>query len=110
MADSLDANLIIAASDAIERALRDYARWIASRHPEWDAELISYLTPKLSSPPSGGEQTQLIDLLAKLTKSTAIQQLLADAVRHASRSEAGAKLALAAMAASGQKELPPAWL
>jgi putative heme-binding domain-containing protein len=110
MGAGLDAKLVIASLDDADEAVRGSARWIASRHPEWDAELIAYLTPKLDSPPSGGDHTQLIDLLAKLTKSTAIQQLLADAVRRASRSETGAKLALAAMAASGQKELPQEWL
>src|SRR5436190_616345 len=105
----LDPLLVIASFDDPDATIRESARWIASRHAEWEEPLVAYLRPRLQSPPAEGEQPQLVELLAKLTKSPAIQRLLADVVSPASGSPAGARIALAAMAASGQKELPPAW-
>ena len=106
---SLDPQLVITALDDTDDTIRDSARWIASRHPEWDAALVTYLRPKLAAP-SEGEQSSLVELLAKLAKSPAIQELLANASQQAAASPVGARIALTAMAASGQKELPPAWL
>src|SRR5262245_32670314 len=106
----LDPHIIINHLDDSDAALRDSARWIASRHPEWDTDLIAYLRSKLTSPMSATDEQQVIDLLAKLAKSSAIQQLLAETARGAVTSPVGARLALAAMTASGLKELPAMWL
>src|SRR5206468_3304365 len=46
----------------------------------------------------------------KLAKSSSIQQLLAATVAPTAGSPAASRLALAAMAASGLKELPAAWV
>jgi putative membrane-bound dehydrogenase-like protein len=106
----LDPQTIINHLDDADSALRDSARWIASRHTEWDTELIVYLRTKLTSPMSAAEEQQVVDLLAKLAKSPAIQQLVADVARASATSPVGARLSLAAMAASGLKELPATWL
>jgi putative membrane-bound dehydrogenase-like protein len=110
MGAKLDPQLVIGILDDADAPLRDSARWIASRHPDWDNELTAYLRSKLAAPPAEADQPQLIELLAKLAKSPAIGQLLAGAVRQAAQSPAAARLALAAMAASGQKELPAIWI
>jgi putative membrane-bound dehydrogenase-like protein len=89
-------------------AIRDAARWIAARHPEWDAELSAFLRQRLrASDLAETEQAALIDLLAKLAKGPGVQNVLAEAT--AEVDSGGAKIALAAMAASGEKELPAAW-
>src|SRR5262249_35131141 len=104
MGANLDAPLILGSLDDSDATIRDSARWIASRHPEWDSDLTAYLRGKLAAPPAESEQPQLVELLAKLTKSTAIQQLLADTAREAAKSPGAARLALTVMAVSGQKE------
>jgi putative membrane-bound dehydrogenase-like protein len=105
----LDATLVIEALDDQDPAIRDSARWIASRHPEWDEPLAAYLRPRLAAASKEANEPQLVDLLAKLAKSPAIGQLLADTVRHAAKAPEAARVALAAMLASGQKELPLVW-
>jgi putative membrane-bound dehydrogenase-like protein len=104
----LEPETIIATLDDADAAVRDSARWIASRHPEWDTQLSAYLRKKLAQPQSESEQSNLTTLLVKLSKSAAIQQLLADFVKDSGQSP-GAKVALSAIAASGQKELPTPW-
>ena len=59
---------------------------------------------------SDADKDQLIGLIAKLTKSQAIQQLLAEVIERPTMSTGSARLAMAAMAASGLKELPAGWL
>jgi putative membrane-bound dehydrogenase-like protein len=105
----LDAKLVIDRLDDTDSATRDAARWIASHHPEWNNELAAYFRTKLQSPMAEADSTQLVDLLAKLSKSPAIQELLAQVTSQAAASPAAARIALAAMAASGHKELPSAW-
>lgn len=105
----LDAKLVIDRLDDTDAATRDAARWIASHHPEWDSSLAAYFRQKLQSPMAESDSTQLIELLAKLSKSPAIQELLTSTVSQASQSPAAARIALGAMAASGHKDLPPAW-
>lgn len=105
----LDPQSIISSLDDADDAVRDSARWIASRHAEWDTELSGYLRKKLTAPQTESEQANLSSLLVKLSKSPAIGQLLADCLRNSGQSLSAAHVALAAIAASGQKELPPAW-
>src|SRR5262249_40228814 len=104
----LDSALIIHSLDDSDTSTRDAARWIAGHHPEWGADLVAYFRHKLQSPPES-EQSQLVELLAKFAKNSAIAEFLAQTVKQASQSPAAARIALAAMAASGQKELPPSW-
>jgi len=105
----LDPQLIVTHLDHPDKALRDSARWIASRHAEWGDPLASYLKNRLAKLPVEAEQPQLVELLAKLAKSPAIEELLAQTVRGAVRSPAASIVALHAMSASGHKELPSAW-
>jgi putative membrane-bound dehydrogenase-like protein len=105
----LDSKLIIDRLDDSDTATRDAARWIAGRHPEWATDLAAYAESRLSTPLADQDSSQLVELLAKLAKGPAIQQLLAEKTRAAARQPQSARLALAAMAASGLKELPEAW-
>jgi putative membrane-bound dehydrogenase-like protein len=105
----LDSQLIIDRLDDSDDATRDAARWIAGHHPEWGADLASYFRHKLQSP-AESEQPQLVELLAKFAKSPAIAEFLAQTAKQTSPSPAAGHIALAAMTASGQKELPPSWI
>jgi len=92
-----------------EPALRDRARWVAARHPEWGQALSEHLFKRLTeNSPAEAEQAALVDLLAKLAKGPAIRALIAEAGEDINPQVA--KIGLAAMAASGEKELPAAWL
>src|SRR5262245_9012472 len=82
----LDPDLVLGARDDPNEKLRDSARWIAGRHPEWDEKLAGYLRGRLARPMLQAEQPQVIELLTKLTKSVAVQDLLAAAARDATRS------------------------
>jgi putative membrane-bound dehydrogenase-like protein len=104
----LDPDAVIAALDDADSSIRDSARWIAGRHADWETALVAYLRPRLQSA-DGGEREQTIELLAKLSKSRALQELLASALHESKTSPEGAKMALAAMAAANLKDLPPAW-
>jgi len=106
----LDAKAVIELLDNSDAGLRDSARWIASRHTQWDRELVAYLQSKLSGTLSDTDKDQLIGLIAKLAKSQAIQQLLAEVIQRPTMSTDAARLAMAAMASSGLKELPADWL
>jgi putative heme-binding domain-containing protein len=89
--------------------IRDAARWVAARHPEWGKELSSHLFARLTRGNlSDAEQTQLVELLARLAKGPEIRALIADASEDINPNVA--RLGLAAMAASAEKELPAAWL
>ncbi len=106
----LDAKLIIDRLDDTDSSTRDAARWIASHHPEWHSELATYFRHKLQSPMAESDSMQLIELLGKLSKSPAIQELLAQIATPPSTSPpAAVRIALAGMATSGLKELPAAW-
>jgi putative heme-binding domain-containing protein len=91
-----------------DAALRDVARWIALRHPQWDAELSAYLYERMrTSELTDAERAALVELLAKLAKGPAVQKVLAESAAADDRTVSS--IALAAMAASGEKELPSAW-
>ncbi|HEY2415980.1 MAG TPA: PVC-type heme-binding CxxCH protein [Pirellulaceae bacterium] len=105
----LDSKLIIDRLDDGDEATRDAARWIAGRHSEWAADLAAYADSRLSAPLAEQDAKQLVELLGKLAKGPAIQKLLADKAKAGTMNPAAANLALAAIGASGLKELPDTW-
>jgi putative membrane-bound dehydrogenase-like protein len=110
MRAKLDPQTVLDILDHPHQPLRDSARWIASRHTEWDEPLSQYLRRRLAAPmASETEQAQVVELLTKLAKSGAIQRLFVDTCRQAASSPAAARMVLKAMAASGNRELPAAW-
>jgi putative membrane-bound dehydrogenase-like protein len=105
----LDVQAIIRSLDDEDASIRDSARWIAGRHSEWSDDLLAYFRTKLVSSQTDQEKTHIVELLAKLSKSPAVQNFLAECLATAEKTEPAARVALLAIAASGQKELPPAW-
>jgi putative membrane-bound dehydrogenase-like protein len=84
------------------------ALWIASRHPEWGEVLESELFKQITNRQLGDSQRiRLVDLLAKLHTSPAIRKLIAEAAEDFEPSVG--RIGLAAMAASGAKEMPAEW-
>jgi putative membrane-bound dehydrogenase-like protein len=84
------------------------ALWIASRHPEWGAALESELFNHITDREVGDtEKDRFAELLAKLHTSPAIRKLIAEAAEDFEPSVG--RIGLAAMAASGAKELPAEW-
>jgi putative membrane-bound dehydrogenase-like protein len=106
----LDVKTVIASLNHPDGGLRDAARWIASRHPEWGGELIAYLRGQLHAKQTEAEQTQLVELLSRFAKNDVVQTLLAETVRGAGRSPDAARMALRAIAGAGLKEAPAAWV
>jgi putative membrane-bound dehydrogenase-like protein len=105
----LTPEFVIACLDNPDQQLRDRARWVASRHPEWGAALSAHLFQRLTGRQHTlAEQTELAGLLAKLAKGPEIRTLIAEASEDISPEVA--KVGLAAMANAGEKELPKAWL
>src|SRR5204862_81745 len=92
-----------------DAALRDTARWIAGRHPQWAGELASFLNGQLHADLKEGERAELVELLARFAKEQFGQSLLAQTVRAADQSPAAARIALQAMVRAGLKEAPAAW-
>jgi putative membrane-bound dehydrogenase-like protein len=84
------------------------ALWIASRHPEWGDKLAEPLFKEITFlNPSEARRNRTVQLLAKLHTSPPIRKLIAEAAEDFEPSVG--RIGLAAMAASGAKELPADW-
>jgi putative membrane-bound dehydrogenase-like protein len=84
------------------------AVWIASRHPEWGGALESEFFKQITRRElRDAEHARVAQLLAKLHTSRAIRKLIAEAAEDFEPSIG--RIGLAAMAASGAKELPAEW-
>ncbi|HEV3004426.1 MAG TPA: hypothetical protein VGX78_08180, partial [Pirellulales bacterium] len=87
------------------------AAWIVGRHPSWGAELIGHFRHRLGdSAQSAEERDELVEQLARLAGSAAIQDLLASRLCDASAPQEERTSALAAVARCGLKEIPPGWI
>jgi putative membrane-bound dehydrogenase-like protein len=107
----LEAAAVMPELTAADPALKEIAWWIAGRHPEWGGELAGVLRDRLDNgalPPA--EQEDIARQLAKLAKSPAIQQFLADLLTKPSSLPAAQRIALHAMAQSGGRAAPEAWI
>lgn len=109
---NLDATPVVADLDASDAKLRATAWWIVSRHPEWGTEVAGHLRKRLltAAKSPAQERDELIQQFAQLSKSKAIQDLLADAIQPGKTDPAAAVLAMRVMARANLKETPSAWL
>jgi putative heme-binding domain-containing protein len=97
----------LAADDA---KLRATAWWIASKHPEWGAELSAALRERLAARGTTAERDELVQQFAQLAKSPAIQKMLADRLADSDTASEARRLVARAMARAGLKETPAIWL
>jgi putative membrane-bound dehydrogenase-like protein len=92
-------------------ALKETASWVARRHPEWGQALAGYLRDRLAvKEQSAGNRDELTNELARFARTPAVQELLAEQLRGGSIPPERTILALHAMARSGLKEAPVAWV
>ncbi len=107
----LKAETVLKELSAAEPRLKETAWWIASRHPEWGGKLASFLRARLNAKNlPASEEVELVQQLAKLAKSAAVQELLAGCLKDAAAGPAPRRLALRAMAQSTLREAPELWL
>lgn len=106
----LPASEVIPLLDSSEPILKATATWIVGHRPEWGEALVAYFNKRLAQPP-GDEagRAELAGLLARLAKSAAIQQVLAERLRDPSAADA-CSVALRAVTEAGLTATPAAWL
>ncbi|HEV3339160.1 MAG TPA: HEAT repeat domain-containing protein, partial [Pirellulales bacterium] len=99
---------LLAASDT---ELRRTAGWIVGRHPEWADALVDHLAGRLAAEGlSADDQTELATQLGTFAQSGRIQELLATRLVEKETTLDQRRIVLAAMARSGMKEIPAAWI
>ncbi|MBX6312248.1 MAG: HEAT repeat domain-containing protein [Isosphaeraceae bacterium] len=99
---------LLASSDP---AMKATAAWIVGRHPEWGEALAGYLRDRLAQKDlADSDRVEVEQQLARLSRATAIQDLLADRLRDASAPPQVRLIALRAMAQAGLKQAPEAWI
>jgi putative membrane-bound dehydrogenase-like protein len=93
-----------------EPVLKETASWIVTRHPEWGGALAGFLRDRLAAKElTGAEGDELARQLGRFARAVAVQELLAECVADAGRSQESRQIALRAMAQAGLKETPEAW-
>jgi hypothetical protein len=90
-------------------SLRQSAWWVVGHHAEWGTHLSGYVRERLAGKLSPAEEDELVRQLAQLSRATAIQEVLVTTLREGGRGNSRL-LTLRAMAQSGLKETPAAWL
>jgi putative membrane-bound dehydrogenase-like protein len=106
---TLTAAPVVAALSHADADLRAAAWWIVSRHADWGKEIAGFMSDRLASKNlTAADHKDMVDQLAKMAKSAAIQDLLTDRLKAADVEQR--RLALAAMAQANLKDAPLAWL
>jgi putative membrane-bound dehydrogenase-like protein len=91
--------------------IKEAAWWIAGRHPDWGGTVADFLRDRLTAKKlSDAEQDELTRQLAKFARGGPVQKLLADQLVANDSSPAARRIVLRAMAQSGAKEPPGAWV
>jgi putative membrane-bound dehydrogenase-like protein len=107
----VDSTIVESSVTASDSSLRDTAAWIAARHPQWGDALAKALGARLNDPGATDlERSKLREQLAKLSRSPAIQEMLAGKAADANLLAEPRRLALSAMAESGLEVAPQSWI
>jgi putative membrane-bound dehydrogenase-like protein len=107
----LKAEAVAAELTSPDAALKETAWWVAGRHPEWGDALAGFLRDRLAAKElTAADRDELTGQLARFAKTPAVQELLTQQLREGPSGRDGAVLALHAMARSGLKEPPAAWV
>jgi putative membrane-bound dehydrogenase-like protein len=107
----LDADTVAKDLAAADPRLKETAWWIAGRHPEWGAALAGFLRDRLAAKHlSPAERDELVRQLARFAGARAVQDLLSKRLEDTQASAESRRSVLSAMAQSGLKEAPAAWV
>ncbi len=110
-AKSLDPKRVAGFLASSDGRLKQAALWVLGHHPEWGNTLAEGLRSRLQKGElSDSERLDLEEQLARFSGSTAVEALLAEQVRGEKNSLASRRSALKALAGSGRKEAPKAWV
>lgn len=94
-----------------DSAVREAALWVASRHPEWGADLAGFLRERLARKDfPAAERGELEGQLARFSRTATIQDLLASRLQDSAASRDERQTVLRAMAQSGLREIPKPWV
>jgi putative membrane-bound dehydrogenase-like protein len=102
----LDVSPVIAELNAADTALKETAWWIVGHHPEWGEQVAKVLRERITTKMSPAERDDLARQLAKLAKSTSIQNLLADQLTE----PAARRIALHAMSQANLRPTTQRWI
>lgn len=106
----LSSAAVISELGSRDQPLKETAWWIASRHAEWGAALSGFLRARLSEGKwTTADREEFIQTLARLARSAAIQDLLAEQVQDAKTPIETRRLAMQAMARSDLRTPPSSW-
>jgi putative membrane-bound dehydrogenase-like protein len=107
----LDPATVARGLSSADPIIKEAGSWIAGRHPEWGDALAGPLRERLDAKDlSAADRADLERQLARLARSGSIQGLLADRLRDDSAPREGRRIAMRAMAQSGLKPAPEAWV
>ena len=106
----VDPQIVASAMNSADRALRETAAWIASRHPDWGDQLADAMRRRMEASNLSEADQQLTSQLAKLAGSSAIQHLLIEAASDSNANPEKRNLALTAIAQSDLKQTPGEWI
>ncbi|MEW4570636.1 PVC-type heme-binding CxxCH protein [Tautonia sp. JC769] len=108
--DHLDADDVAPLLSSDDPDLREAAAWIASRKPEWGADLAQHFERQLRGTTDDDDQNALVDQLAALASSPEIQRVIAASLDDPNAPGATRQAALAAMARATLDPAPPTWV
>src|SRR5262249_6006300 len=106
-----EAATVAAELGAADPRMKKIAWWIASRHADWGGSLAGLLGERLGTQNlTAAEREELIAQLARFARATPVQEFLTQRLCDPAASRDARRLVLRAMARSGLKEAPEAWL
>jgi putative heme-binding domain-containing protein len=107
----LKAATVVAELASPDAALKETAWWVASHHPEWGGALAGFLRDRLTARGApAAERAEWARQLARFARAPAVQELLAERLRDPASGPEVRRMVLRAMAQSGLKQAPAAWL
>ncbi len=107
----VSANDVLPLLQKSDPALRLPALWIAGHHPEWGEALAGSFRELLARKFLGDvERAELEKQLVQFARNAAVQTLLANVLHQESTAQESRLTVLRAMAQSGVKETPAAWV
>ena len=91
--------------------LNDTGWWIVEQHPDWGNAVVAAFRKELRQPPSETSLLQrLTERLSRFSASRAVQQAMAETLQEPAAKEPVQLAIMRAMANSGQKPIPAAWI